>query len=346
MITNILHITGHQPRRLALGLLLAAVMLAGLQAGCQQPQKAQSDNILGPFDVLGLMRKPMRVGETTFELTPPPLILPKRELFRTSMAEYLKQPVQYELITPHQIRVHLGSGRMSFAILRPHEFPEVAAGKTCEVLGVAVNNAGQSYRQGLLIVPPNSPVQNVTEIKGLRFHFMPRGDLLNDAAVGSLVEAGISVNDVDKSLFGLGLDTYHISSLEVAKSVVLEGKAAGVIDEADYQKWPEKGGSFVLLSPSKDQVRVIAKTLRIPESPFVASNQIEPELRAQVKDFLFKVAPDKYKLALAAMDVKGFAPPIDPKEYQPFADLYSKIHPHPESHATMPAADAATPANP
>ena len=320
------------------GLPLAAGMVVAFGGGCQHQQRAKDQNVLGPFDVLGIMRKPVRVGETNLEFTPPPLMVPRREMFRHALAEQLKEPVQFELMTTRQIRVHLGTGRTSFALVKPQELPEVMSTQTCLIMAVGINNAGQTYRQGLLVVPPKSPVQSVADIKGRRFHFMPLGDLLNDAAVGALMDAGIDRKEIDKSILGLGLDTTHISSLEVAKSVVLEN-GAGVIDEADYEKWPEKGGSLVLLTASKDQVRVIGKTMRVPEWPFVVSNHVDPQIKQKVSNFLFKVAPAKYKLALAMMDLKGFAPPIDPKEYDAFATLYRTLHPQPEQTAAPEGAE-------
>jgi len=40
------------------------------------------------------------------------------------------------------------------------------------------------------------------------------------------------------------------------------------------------------------------------------------------------------------MDMKGFAPPIDPKEYEPFAKLYYTLHPQPAGPATQPSEPA------
>ncbi len=325
----------------ALILVGAALALTG---GCQQPQKTESGgDLLGPFDVLGLMRKPVRVGETNLEFTPPPLLLPKRGLFRDALSEQLKEPVQFELMTPRQIRVHLATGRMSFALVKPHELPEVISTDACEILAVGINNAGKTYRQGLIITAPNSPIKSIADTKGVRFHMLPPGDLLNDAALGALMDAGVPVKALDLGLLGLSLGTTHINSLEVAKSVVLENKVAGVIDEADYEKWADKGGSLVLLTPSKDQVRVIGKTMRVPEWPFLISKKVTSETREKASNFLFKVAPVKYKLALAMMDVKGFAPPIAAQDYEAFAALHATLHPK-SAAASRPAEADSQPA--
>ncbi len=348
MRTKHIYLNRHWVAAASAFLLFGGGMTA-LIGGCQQPeQQRKSEKInrdpLGPFDVLGLMRKPIRVGETNLEFTPPPLILPKRELFRGAMAETLKEPVQFELMTPRQIRVHLGTGRTSFAMVKPHEVPEVMSTQTCDIMGVCINNAGKTYRQGLIVTGPKSPIKTLADVKGARFHFMPAGDPLNDAAMGALLDAGIPKKEFDKSILGLGFDTYHISSLEVAKSVVLEGRAAGVIDEADYEKWPGEGGSLVLLTASKEQVRVIGKTMRIPEWAFLVSKNVDPEIKQTTHDFLFKVAPAKYKLAMASMDLKGFAPPIDPKEYDAFSRLYYQLHPKPPAPATRPTEPESAPA--
>ena len=155
---------------------------------------------------------------------------------------------------------------------------------------------------------------------------MPHGNILNELALGVLLEADVATKDLDKGILGLELDTHHINSLEVAKSVVIEQNVAGVIDEADYEKWPEKGGSFLLLQPSKDQVRVIDKTIRVPEGPFVVSVNTPEELSGKVRDYLL-IELNKLPLALVPMGYTGFAEPIDPAEYKTYFGMYRKLHP-------------------
>jgi ABC-type phosphate/phosphonate transport system substrate-binding protein len=211
-------------------------------------------------------------------------------------------------------------------MLTAEEYVEVSTAKTSEILAVPINMHGQTHRQGLIVVRPKSRLQKVSDLKGLRFHFMPAGDVLNEAAMGALLEAGVQPKEVDKGLLGLELDTSHINSMEVAKSVVLED-AAGVIDEMDYNRWPEKGGSLVLLSPSKEQVRIIGKTVRVPEGPFVASLQAPAELRDKVRRYLLEDLKKK-TFVLGVLGVSGFAPAIDPSEYEPYFAVHRKLHPN------------------
>lgn len=327
------------PVGLRRGVVSALPWVLAVLCGCQGLK-----TIVDPLNVLGGFRPPVRVGVTTLDLAPPLLMLPKRELFNLAMADYLKEQVQFELLTPRQIRVHLSTGRMAFAMLRPIDYAQLAPTDACQVLAMPLNSNGQPHRQGLIITAPKSAIKELREARSARVHFMPDGNPLNDALQGALVEAGIPKDQIDKGILGLGLDTHHISSLEVAKSVVLEEKAVGVIDEADYDKWPKSGGSFVLLAPSQDQVRIIGKTARVPEGYFVVSAKAPPELKSKMEEFLFTAAPKHHKLALASMDITGYTRPSDQQEYESYCRLIRRLHqptsppaPTRETPASLPA---------
>ena len=150
------------------------------------------------------------------------------------------------------------------------------------------------------------------------------------------MEAGLSRGNVDPGLLGLGLGTHHISSVEVAKSVVMED-AAGVIDAADYKNWKPTGGSVLLLTPSRDEVRVLGETVRVPEGPVVVSRETPKELADKFSEYLTRVLSER-KVVLATLGCKGFAGPIDPKEYEAFCAIHRKLHPEPAVPcATEPA---------
>lgn len=273
-----------------------------------------------------VFHSPTRIGVTSFDLSPLPPFLPKRILFQRDLEAYLDEPVVCDLMSPRQIRVHLGTGRAKFAMVSAADFAEIAPAGNFEILAVPTNLHGRTSRRGLIVVSPRSRIQSVRELKGVRFHFMPAGDVLNEAALGALLDAGIAKREIDRGILGLELDTSHISSLEVAKSVVLEESAAGVIDEADYESWPERGGSLMLLSPSREQVRVIGQTVAVPEGPFLASTQTPAELRQKVKHYLIQDLKDK-KIVLGVLGITGFADPIDPADYQPYFELRRKLYP-------------------
>ncbi|MEP0841357.1 MAG: PhnD/SsuA/transferrin family substrate-binding protein [Phycisphaerae bacterium] len=310
----------------AAGRSLAAIGFAAvaLSSGCATVGTSLGP-ILDPLNVLG-SKPPSRIGITRLE--PSPLLLvPKAVLFEENLTFELGSPFTFDLMTPRQIRLHLGTGRLKFALLTAGEFSQIAGRDVAAILAVQLNEHQQTYRQGLIVVPAGSPIRSPADLKGLRFHFLSQGHPLNDAALGALLEAGVSAADLDKGLLGLSIDQYHISSMESARGVVLGGeRSAGVIDKADYDRWPASGGSLALLLPSKDQVRVIAETVRVPEGPFVVSKQTDPRIADQVRRYLLNVLP-KRKLVLASLGCSGFAPPIEEKEYEPFFALYRRLHP-------------------
>jgi ABC-type phosphate/phosphonate transport system substrate-binding protein len=312
------------------------LLVSFLTTGCSVGHSV--GGLVDPFNLLGLGKPPVRIGVTSLELTPPPIIIPKRALFEDNLAFHLGEPVSFDLMTPRQIRVHLGTGRLKFAMLSPADFCEIVEADNSRILAVPANDNGHTYRRGLIIVSARSTVRSLEELKSKRFHFMPKGNSLNEAALGALMEAGITVTKLDKGILGLELDTYHINSLEVAKSVVLED-TAGVIDAADYEKWKDSGGSLVLLSPSKDQVRVIAETVRVPEGPFVVSIHTAPELTEKLRRYLLDEV-NKKPLVLSSLGFSKFVEPIDPAEYRAFGELHRRLHPPKEGEAaTHPASE-------
>lgn len=289
---------------------------------------------IDPLNLTSLGKPPLRIGVTELNLTGP-LLLPKNTLFEEQLAFYLDEPLSFDLMTPRQIRVHLGTGRLKFAMLKAADYAEIAAAGNSRILAVPINERGTTIRRGLVITGAKSPIRSVTDLKGLRFHFMPRGDVLNEGARGVLQDAGIGERDTDRGVLGLGFDTYHISSLEVAKSVVIEGRAAGVIDASDYERWPQKGGSVSLLVPSQDEVRVLAETVPIPEGPVVVSEHTSPELANKVADYLINRL-SREPVILATMGCRGFASPIDAKEYDAYFAMRRRMRPAPQEPASEP----------
>ncbi len=288
-------------------MLFLAGMLLLAQAGCQNP-----------------LRPPVRIGVTSLDLSPVPPFLPKRILFQQDLEQLFHEPVVFDLMTPRQIRVHLGTGRVKFAMLTPSDYAEVAAQDNADIVAVPVNQHNESFRRGLIVVAPKSRFRAMSELKGVRFHSLQRGDILNEVAVGAMLEAGVQPASIDKGILGLELDTSHISSLEVAKSVAFEDNAAGVIDEADYNAWPEKGGSLLLFTPSKDQVRIIGRTVRVPEGPFLVSRETPADMREKVTKYM-REEINRKKIVLGVLGVNGFADPVPAGEYEAYFAVHRKL---------------------
>jgi ABC-type phosphate/phosphonate transport system substrate-binding protein len=295
----------------------ATVCLGALAAGCQQEIR------------------PVRIGITKLEsvlLPVPPfdwaLAAARWEVLRTDMGLYLglEKSVQIELLKPHQIRVHLGTGRVAFALVDAVEYAEIAPGNGDIVLATAVKQSGAPERVGLIVTRADSPIQSLSELKGKRFDFGPKGDpLLDTAAVCALWQAGVKIDDISKDKL-LG-EYRHLNSQDIAKAVVYGKVPAGIIDEADYRKWPKKGGSL-LLGVSQDQLRILQRTDPVPEMVVIASKKADPALVDKVKKYFLEDVHSGLKglLVLSWFGIEKFVP-ATPERYAPFVKLVNEVHP-------------------
>ncbi len=287
--------------------------------------------------------RPVRVGVTKMDLIGPNLLpealFGRWEALRLDLGLYLglDKFVHIELLKPRQIRVHLGTGREAFAIVDAVEYAEIITGDNDVVLASAVNGAGNTERVGLIVTRADSPVQSLGELKGKRFDFGPKGDPLMDvAAVCALSRAGVRMADIEKDKL-LG-EYRHLFSQDVAKAVVYEKVPAGIIDEAEYNKWPDKGGSLLLGTVSKDQLRVLDRTPPVPEMVVLASKRTDPALVAKVRNYFLEDVNKKQLTVLTWLGVKGFRA-AQREQYVPFAQLVRAVYP-PAPPSSEPAAES------
>ncbi|MBN1490983.1 MAG: PhnD/SsuA/transferrin family substrate-binding protein [Phycisphaerae bacterium] len=294
-------------RRLALG----ALCLIGFVAGCQEG---------------GLLR-PLRVGVTKHDLITAEL-WPRWHWLRVDLGLYLGQVVQFEPLTPYQMRVHLGNGRLVLAMVDAPQYAHIAGGNNHILLATAVNAFNATERVGLIVTRADSEIQTLADLKGKRFDFGPKDDpLLDTVALAALAEAGITRDDLEKSILFNDLFR-HINSYEVAKAVAYENVAGGIIDEADYAKMPDKGGTILLGLVSKDQFRVLHRLSPMPEMVVIASKEADPVLVAKAREYFLEAVNKRplTKIRLGLMGIKEFRP-ATPEAYVPFTKWYNAVCP-------------------
>lgn len=266
-----------------------AVMLSGLAggAGCQEHAV-----------------RPVRVGVTTFELVGPRL-LPRWFSLSIDFGVRLGRPLQFEVLTPHQIGVHLATGRLSFAMLDAAEYAHFVREENDLVLATAINPRGATERTGLILTSVNSAVESLAAMRDKRFDFLPKKDPLNAAALAALRAAGVGPDEIGKDRL-LGY-YHHLNSLEVAKAVAYEGAAGGIVDEAEYQTWPERGGTVLLGLVSRDQFRIVERIEAVPEMAVLASKRADAALVAAARKYFLEEVNARRLTVLDWMGVRGFA---------------------------------------
>lgn len=247
-----------------------------------------------------------------------------------AMGKGMKRPVRFVRSNYRGIRYHLGAGGMQFAMVSATEYAEITRRPVSRIVAVPVNVKGTSERCGLIIVKKGSKIKSLSDLKSKRFGFGPGGDaLLHTAALESLGKVGIKADDIPKEL--LPPYGYHINSFEIAKAVLLEGVPAGVVDELEFESWPEKSTILTQLSICQDRFRVIARTDPVLEGPVIASIKTDPELFAAMRDLLVnKLEGDKQ--VLGRLRLRGFKK-ADKSFYQPLID---KMGIKPEQATTRP----------
>lgn len=249
--------------------------------------------------------RPVRVGVTKFDLVGPQL-LPRWSMLALDLGTRLGQPVQFETLTPHQIAVHLGTGRIALAMVDAVEYAEIAPAENDIVIAGTVSQRNATERVGLVITKADSPIESLAGLKGKRFDFLPHDDTLNAAAYGCLHRVGVTKDDLARDRI-LG-EIHHLNSFEVAKAVAYENVAAGIVDEAEFKTWPKRGGTFLLQLVSQDQFRVLQRTPAVPGTVVLASKRADPELVETAKAYFLNEVNRKQLTVLNWMGVRGFAP--------------------------------------
>jgi len=193
--------------------------------------------------------------------------------------------VQVVQLQPFQISPHLESGWLAFALLSDEQCEAV----TKENLQChAIARASAIERTGLIVAKADSDIQSIGDLAGQRFAFGPHSDpVLHYAAAAALRAEGVSIDKIQREVLPV-VNTlqYHISSAEAAKEVAYGTTPAGVIDQAEYEAYPETGGRLFPLKFSKDQFRVLGRTKPVEVGPFVASAKADEALVESVREFL------------------------------------------------------------
>ncbi len=329
-----------------MGSLGLSVLIGTGTLGCA----GQDIGVFKPLNEALRMKKPIHIGINRVQLNP---VDAPWSGFTRGLQKKLATPVQVISQQPFQIRSQLNRGFLDFAILSATDYAEVGA-ENCILLAKPVNTLGQTSRYGLIIAKKDSKVQVLADLKAQRFAFGPLGDATCDLAPQyCLMQAGLSPADIQKELLPPPLAGHHLSSFEVAKAVANEPVAAGAVDEVAYTGWPEKGVPIIKATPiagvlqlvSRDQFRVIGKTITLPEGPIVASKKADPALVAAVKDYL--LSGEMPAATLKPMDWRSFVA-VDAGEYDHVVTMLRQLREAgwmrdqmPREPATEPAAETA-----
>ena len=158
-----------------------------------------------------------------------------------------------------------------------------------EILAVSVDRAGHPARPAVLVVAADSEIKNVAELRARKVAFGPRHDArTHHAGLALLSEHGLKKSDLSLSLLPLPGSLKHFSNARQIALVVQDGDYdAGFIDELAFEEFER--GPVAEDAPDRDQLRVIASTVPVPDLLVIQSPKVDQQVVRAVTDFLLAV---------------------------------------------------------
>lgn len=261
---------------------LVGVGLLAIQAGCHRGAGGASF-----LSLFGLSEKPIVVAllakSGTLDLFTP------HEKLRLAMSETIKRPVRLDLCLPVVLEPNLKLGFYDFALVTPACYAEMHDRQRFEILAAAVDRAGRQAHPAVLVVSADSEIGDVAELRGKKVAFGPRHDArTHHAGLALLSEHGVRKSDLSLSLLPVPGSLKHFAGArETALAVQSGDYEAGFIDEPafdEFERGPAAEGE-----PDRDQLRVIARTLPVPDLLVIQSPKVDQRVARSVIDFLLTV---------------------------------------------------------
>lgn len=225
-----------------------------------------------------------------------------------AMTRSLQRPVAIDVCFPFQIQMGFDTGWYHAATVTPAQYARLSDATRSRVLVVTVDREGRPARSALLVVPPDSPVKQPADLRGLTVAFGPADDSrLHIAALQLLKDAGLSRTDLALEVLPVPGSLKHLpDSRSVAQSVINGSSAAGFVDEAAWEGFAERGTKEG--EPARDRLRVVARTVALPDRLWIAAPGLDGATANQLRTFLLEVGGDHPK-ALDPLGIAGYEVP-------------------------------------
>ena len=284
--------------RIAIASVCPALLVA---SGCQSG--APGARFLSFF---GLSKEPIVIalmGQPVGDLNP----FGPYEPLRTALSEDLDCPVQLRLGLELGLEPNLKLGLYNFAIVTPAVYGGLKEPDTFEIVAVAKGMDGSMQRPSLLVVPAESDINDLEQLRGKTIAFGPLADNRSHlAAVELLKSHGIEKSDLNLPLGALTGTLKHVGPTEDVLNSILAGHSdAGFVDAAEFQALPAEPSDESTMA--KSQFRIVGQTIALPDALVIASPKTEPQVVAELKNFLNE-SSSKRAAALRPLRISGFGP--------------------------------------
>ncbi len=230
------------------------------------------------------------------------------EPLRAALGRELGRPVNFGLCFLLTADEYLCDGLFDLAILTPVQYANLPDRERFPVLALARDQQGRSAASGLLVAAGDGEIRSVADLCGKVVAFgPPRDSRTHCAALLRLAELGIRPADLAPSPLPVPGALKSLSGSHEVVCSVLDGSShAGWIDEGYWQGLPESAAEAG--GPSRAALRVIDRTIAIPELLVVGSSRLEAPTRRRIEGFLYTLESRQPEV-LRPLGLSGFEPP-------------------------------------
>lgn len=285
-----------------------SVMLTALaQTGCRSTGAAMLKlfGIKTNEVLIGLVADPQRGPKSPLELLNP---YASYEGLRLAMSKELGRPVALEACFGLQAEPCLRNGLYQIAFISPSDYARFGRREDLRIIAVASNRSERIARPALLVVDADSQIRSIEELRGKKIAFGPANDARTHLAGLELLSRNkLSKTDLSLEVLPIPGSLRHFANdTDVARSVIYETFAAGFIDEASWEAFPETDGRID--QPARNKLRILARTLAVPDRLVVQSPKLEPEAAEALRGF-FLSAGKNHTEALRRLRFAGYYEP-------------------------------------
>jgi len=230
------------------------------------------------------------------------------EPLRKALGEHMGRPVAMDLCLPIQVNANLAHGFYHLAIVSPVQFAEFNEAQGFAAIAVPIDEQQRPARCAVLVTGAKSDIRKVEDLRGRKVAFGPERDArTHQAGLALLKQHGLAKTDLSLEVLPIPGSLRHFPDMRsIAQSVQNGSYAAGFIDEAAWEALAERGEREG--EPSRDKLRVIGRTVAVPDRLIVCSPTLDAATTEKVRSFLLAVGKEHAEV-LRPLRVSGYLEP-------------------------------------
>jgi phosphonate transport system substrate-binding protein len=258
-------------------------------------------------------------GRIRFGVEPyedPARLTPAYQVLADALSQRLACPVDLQVVEDYSAEVlAMQNGRLDVAQFGPLGYVFASERAHAEPVASFADASGalSTYTAGIW-VPASSPITDIAGLRGRSLALSSAGSTSGDALPRkALADAGIAESDVRIDYAGghpealLALVNGTVDAAEINSQQLRSATDAGTFDAAGF--------------------RQIWTSEPIPNDPITVRGDLDPAVKAAVRDALLGLTPEQVAQVGALLDVSPPGPlvPVDRATYQPLFDLAATL---------------------